>query len=88
MGEISLDVLKGISLEIYPGEFILIIGPSGSGKSTLMNQVGILDTPSKGNIFLEEKDISKLDESGLAQIRGKKIGFIFQQFNLVDNLTV
>ena len=87
MGEISLDVLKGISLEIYPGEFILIIGPSGSGKSTLMNQVGILDTPSKGNIFLEGKDISKLDESGLAQIRGKKIGFIFQQFNLLPGFT-
>ena len=87
MGEISLDVLKGISLEIYPGEFILIIGPSGSGKSTLMNQVGILDTPSKGNIFLEGKDISKLDESGLAQIRGKKIGFIFQQFNLLSTLS-
>jgi putative ABC transport system ATP-binding protein len=87
MGDISLDVLKGVSLEIKSGEFIAIVGPSGSGKSTLMNQVGILDTPSKGQILLEGHDISKTDDSSLAQIRGKKIGFVFQQFNLLSTLT-
>lgn len=87
MGEISLDVLKGINLEILSDEFISIIGPSGSGKSTLMNLVGILDVPSKGKIFLDGEDISKFKESELAQFRGKKIGFIFQQFNLIPTLT-
>ena len=64
-----------------------IYGPSGSGKSTLMNQVGVLDTPTKGTILLENHDISKMEESELAQLRGKKIGFIFQQFNLIPTLT-
>jgi putative ABC transport system ATP-binding protein len=63
------------------------MGPSGSGKSTAMNMVGCLDTPSKGKIFLSGKDISKLSESDLAQIRGKKIGFIFQKFNLITSMT-
>ncbi len=87
LGENRLDVLKGINLEIKKGEFIAIIGPSGSGKSTMMNQVGVLDTPSKGTVFLDGKDISKYSESDLAQIRGRKIGFIFQQFNLIPTLT-
>jgi len=87
MGKISLDVLKGINLEINKGEFVAIVGPSGSGKSTMMNQVGILDTPTKGTVFLDGKDISKFSESDLAQYRGKKIGFIFQQFNLIPTLT-
>jgi len=87
LGETTLDVLKGISLEIYKGEFVAILGPSGSGKSTLMNQVGVLDTPSKGTINLEGHDISKLSESELAALRGKKIGFVFQQFNLIPTLT-
>ncbi len=87
MGKVSLDVLKGINLKIFEGEFVSILGPSGSGKSTLMNLVGILDIPSKGTVFLEKKDISKLNESDLAQIRGKKIGFVFQQFNLIPTLT-
>jgi len=87
MGKISLDVLKGINLEIKKGEFIAIIGPSGSGKSTLMNQVGILDTPTKGHVFLGGKDIALFTESDLAQYRGQKIGFIFQQFNLIPTLT-
>ena len=87
MGEVTLDVLKGIDLEIKEGEFVAIIGPSGSGKSTLMNQVGLLDIPTCGRILLEGIDISTLSESGLAQLRGKKIGFIFQQFNLIPNLT-
>jgi len=87
LGENVLHVLKNVNLEIDKGEFVVIIGPSGSGKSTLMNQVGILDIPSKGKIFLEGKDISTLDESSLAQLRGKKIGFVFQQFNLIPTLT-
>ncbi len=87
MGDISLDVLKGVSLDIYRGEFVAILGPSGSGKSTLMNQVGILDTPTKGTVSIENSDISLFTESELAQVRGKKIGFIFQQFNLIPTLT-
>jgi putative ABC transport system ATP-binding protein len=87
LGDNVLNVLRGINLEINQGEFVVITGPSGSGKSTMMNQVGILDTPSKGTIFLENTDISTLSESNLAQLRGKKIGFVFQQFNLISTLT-
>lgn len=87
MGKVSLDVLKGINVDIYRGEFVAILGPSGSGKSTLMNQVGLLDVPSKGKITIDEVDISTLEESDLAQLRGKKIGFVFQQFNLIPALT-
>ncbi len=87
VGSVPLDVLKGINLEIKKGEFVAIVGPSGCGKSTLMNQVGLLDTPTKGKLLLEKKDISKFDESQLAYIRGKRIGFIFQQFNLIHTLS-
>ena len=87
LGENILNVLKGVSLDINQGEFVVIVGPSGSGKSTLMNQVGILDTPTKGQIFLKNQDIAKLEESDLAQLRGKTIGFVFQQFNLIPTLT-
>ncbi|MCH8328942.1 MAG: ABC transporter ATP-binding protein [Nanoarchaeota archaeon] len=86
MGEVEVNALKGVSLEIGQGDFVAITGISGSGKSTMMNLVGCLDLPSKGSIFLDGKDISKLSESSLAQIRGKKIGFIFQQFNLIPTL--
>lgn len=79
--------LCGLSLAIKKGEFVCIQGPSGSGKSTAMNMVGCLDTPSRGKILLEGKDISKMSESDLAQIRGQKIGFIFQSFNLIPTLT-
>ncbi len=87
IGDLTLEVLKNINLEIEQGEFVVIVGPSGSGKSTLMNQVGVLDIPTTGKILLEGKDISKLTESDLAQLRGKTIGFIFQQFNLIHTLT-
>jgi len=87
LGDNVLDVLKNVNVQINRGEFVTIIGPSGSGKSTLMNQVGVLDLPSKGEIFLEGKQISLLSESDLAQLRGRKIGFIFQQFNLIPTLT-
>ena len=86
MGGTELYALKNINLEIYKGDFIIIIGPSGSGKSTMMNLVGCLDLPSKGVIKLDSEDISKLNESRLAKLRGIKIGFIFQQFNLIPTL--
>jgi putative ABC transport system ATP-binding protein len=87
MGDVEVKALCGVSMEIRRGEFIAIQGPSGSGKSTAMNMVGCLDIPTTGRIFLEHHDISHLHESDLAQIRGKKIGFIFQQFNLIPTLT-
>jgi len=87
MGDMKVEALRGLTLDIKQGEFVSIMGPSGSGKSTAVNMVGCLDIPSKGKIFLGGKDISKLTESDLAQIRGKRIGFIFQQFNLINTLT-
>ena len=87
MGEMEVHALRGLNLEVKKGEFLAIQGPSGSGKSTAMNLVGCLDIPTKGKIYLESQDISQLGESDLAQIRGKKIGFIFQQFNLINTLS-
>ncbi|MFW5852409.1 MAG: ABC transporter ATP-binding protein [Nanoarchaeota archaeon] len=87
MGTVKVHALRGLDLEVYNHEFIAIQGPSGSGKSTAMNLVGCLDIPTKGKIFLDNKDISLMTESDLAQIRGKKIGFIFQKFNLINTLT-
>ncbi|MDK2826741.1 MAG: putative transport system ATP-binding protein [Methanolobus sp.] len=86
MGEVEFAALKGIDLEILHGEFVVILGPSGSGKSTMMNLLGCLDLPSKGVVELNNKDISKMKESELAQIRGQLIGFIFQTFNLIPTL--
>lgn len=87
MGDVEVNALRGISLKIKKGEFVAIQGPSGSGKSTAMNMIGCLDVPTKGRILLDNKNISHLEESELAQIRGKKIGFIFQQFNLLPTLS-
>ena len=87
MGNSIVKAVDNASLEIHPGEFVAIMGPSGSGKSTMMNLIGSLDVPTKGKIFLDGQDISLLSESDLAQIRGKKIGFIFQSFNFINNLT-
>ena len=87
MGEEEVPALRGLSLVVKHGEFLSLMGQSGSGKSTAMNMIGCLDVPTKGRIFLEEHDISHLSESELAQIRGKKIGFIFQQFNLIPTLS-
>ncbi|MBI4439723.1 ABC transporter ATP-binding protein [Candidatus Woesearchaeota archaeon] len=87
VGKVKVPALKGISLTINKGEFVSVMGPSGSGKSTCMNMIGALDIPTRGRILLGNDDISKLTESDLAQIRGRKIGFIFQQFNLIPTLT-
>ncbi|ODS42335.1 MAG: macrolide ABC transporter ATP-binding protein [Candidatus Altiarchaeales archaeon IMC4] len=87
MGEVEVNALCGVDVEIYPGEFVAIMGASGSGKSTMMNMVGCLDVPTEGRVFLEDRDISRLAESDLAQIRGRTIGFIFQTFNLMPGLT-
>lgn len=87
MGENIVKALDGINIKVKKGDFIAIMGPSGSGKSTGMNLVGSLDLPTKGKIILDRRNIAHLEESELAQIRGKKIGFIFQGFNLIQNLT-
>ncbi|HLD19448.1 MAG TPA: ABC transporter ATP-binding protein [Candidatus Nanoarchaeia archaeon] len=87
IGENKVHALRGLDLEIKKGEFVAIQGPSGSGKSTAMNMIGALDTPSKGAVYLDGHNIANLSESNLAQIRGKKIGFIFQQFNLIPSLS-
>lgn len=87
MGEVEVRALDDVSLSISQGDFVAIIGASGSGKSTLMNMVGCLDTPTSGQVFLKGVDITKLSESRLASFRGKTIGFIFQQYNLLPTLT-
>src|SRR5215831_16674157 len=83
MGDIEVHALRGVSLEIGRGEFVAIMGPSGSGKSTMMNIIGCLDRPTKGQYFLEDVDVSMVDKAGLADIRNKSVGFVFQSFNLV-----
>ncbi|MCK5321006.1 ABC transporter ATP-binding protein [Candidatus Pacearchaeota archaeon] len=88
MGDSIVKALNHLELKVFEGEFVAIMGPSGSGKSTAMNLVGSLDMPTHGSIHLDGRDISELSESDLAQVRGKKIGFIFQSFNLIPNLTV
>ena len=87
MGNVDVNALQGLNLDVKEGEFLSIMGPSGSGKSTAVNMIGCLDVPTKGKIMLDQHDISKLSESELAQIRGRKIGFIFQQFNLIPTLS-
>ncbi|MFA5126820.1 MAG: ABC transporter ATP-binding protein [Patescibacteria group bacterium] len=87
-GEAEAKVLKGISFVIEDGEFVAIMGPSGSGKSTLMHIIGALDTPTSGQYFFDGKDTSELADDELADIRRKKIGFVFQSFNLLSRATV
>jgi len=87
MGEEEIHALCGVSFEIKRGEYVAIIGPSGSGKSTLMNMIGCLDTPSKGEYWLNGKLVSQMDDDELAHIRNKEIGFVFQTFNLLPRAT-
>src|SRR3989338_4381096 len=87
-GDIETRVLKDVSFTIHDGEFVAIMGPSGSGKSTLMNILGCLDSPTSGQYVLDGKDISKRSDDELAEIRMKKIGFVFQSFNLLPRATV
>lgn len=87
LGNEVVYVLKGVNLEIQKGEYVALMGPSGSGKSTLMNILGCLDTPTSGHYTLNGKDVSKMDEKSLAEVRNKEIGFVFQTFNLIPRTT-
>jgi len=87
MDKVKLSALRGVDLEIPLGSFVCVMGPSGSGKSTLLNMVGALDFPTEGKVYLKNRDISSLSENQLSQSRGMTIGFVFQEFNLMANLT-
>jgi putative ABC transport system ATP-binding protein len=87
MGEVRVNALKAVSVQLRKGEFVAIVGPSGSGKSTMMNLVGCLDIPTIGQIFLKGRNIAHLEESDLAALRGRTIGFVFQQYNLIPGMT-
>lgn len=86
LGKVEFAALQGLSLNIHQGDFVSIMGPSGSGKSTLLNIIGCLDVPTRGKVFLKGQDISQLSEDQLSQLRGKTIGFVFQEFNLLPHL--
>lgn len=87
MGETELAVLRGVNMHIKPGELVAIMGPSGSGKSTVLNLIGCLDIPTSGCYFLEGREVGQLSSTELAEIRARKIGFIFQSFNLLPRLS-
>jgi putative ABC transport system ATP-binding protein len=87
LGKQVIEVLKGITLDILKNEYVALMGPSGSGKSTLMNILGCLDTPTSGSYVLNGKDVSRMPDNDLADVRNKEIGFVFQQFNLLPRLT-
>jgi putative ABC transport system ATP-binding protein len=88
MGKVKVEALRGVSFYIDKGEFVAIMGPSGSGKSTLMHIIGCLDQPSEGSFVIGGKDVSKLNDDRLAEIRNKRIGFVFQQFNLLSRTSI
>src|SRR5919201_4101856 len=86
-GKVKVEALKGIDLEIHKGEMVAIVGPSGSGKSTLMNLVGCLDTPSEGQYTLAGENVAGVTRDQLAEIRNRRVGFVFQNFNLLPHIT-
>jgi putative ABC transport system ATP-binding protein len=88
LGKVKVEALRGVSFEINTGDFVSIMGPSGSGKSTLMHIIGCLDYPTGGKFFLSGQDVSKLNDNQLALFRNQKIGFVFQQFNLLPKATI
>ena len=88
MGLVTVNALRGVTFQIMPGEYVSIMGPSGCGKSTLLNLLGCLDRPSSGNYFLGNEDVSQLHDDALSTVRGNRLGFIFQSYNLIQQLTV
>ncbi|MEM8885364.1 MAG: ABC transporter ATP-binding protein [Planctomycetota bacterium] len=87
LGEVAVEVLRGVDLEVYPGEFTVVLGPSGSGKTTLLNVMGALDRPTAGRVLFDGTDLADYDDAALARFRRHKLGFIFQLYNLVPTLT-
>ncbi len=88
MGPVTVEALRGVSLTITPGDYISVMGPSGCGKSTLLNLLGCLDRPTSGRYCLGEQDVSQMDDDELSAVRGTRIGFVFQSYNLIQQLTV
>lgn len=87
VGKGTLEILKGVTMEVHKGDFLALVGPSGSGKSTLLGLIGSLDAPTSGRIWIDGIDITEMSEDQLAEIRNKKVGFVFQFFNLINSLT-